>query len=556
MTETKQKTEAEQTAPAVQEAPAKKRRRKPKHLKRWIILGIVVLLTGGFVIRTIYAGRKMMEAITAYTEEPVAERTIIHSLTGSATLKPANSYTLTTLIEGEVLSADFEEGDIVEKDSVLYEVDSSDVANNIERAELSLSQARRSYNSTADLRYIKADTAGTVYSLSVGVGDSVSAGQVVGTVRDSGTMTLELPFPADDALNFYAGQPAEVTLDGSFETLWGTVKSVSGSDIVGTGNMITRNVTISVDNPGGLSVSQAAAANVGGVGCAVNGSFKCNSESALVAMSSGTVSAINVAEGSWVSKDQAVVTLGGRSINDSIQNAADSLRNAELAMENTQEQLDNYTITSPIGGTVVNKEYKTGDTIEAGKQLCTIYDLSYLEMVLSIDELDIASIKVGQKVKITADAVPNAEFDGTVTKVSVAGTTQGGITSYPVTVRIDDTGGLLPGMNVDAEIVVSRAENALSVIGTAISRGAGGASVVLVTADSPSAVNAIERDAPEGYVYVEVETGAGDGDYFEITGGLQLGDTIAYIPPQTSNIFGMFMAMSEGMSAAEGGGPG
>ena len=558
MTETKQKTEAEQTAPAVQEAPAKKRRKRPRHLWRWIILGAVVLLIGGFVLRTVSAGRKMMEAITAYTEEPVAERTIIHSLTGSATLKPANSYTLTTLIEGEVLSADFEEGDIVEKDSVLYEVDSSDVANNIERAELSLSQAQRSYNSTSDLRYIKADTAGTVYSLNVGVGDSVSAGQVVGTVRDSGTMTLELPFPSDDALNFYSGQPAEVTLDGSFETLWGTVKSVSGSDIVGLGNMITRNVTISVDNPGGLSVSQAAAASVGGVGCAGSGSFKCNSESALIAMSSGTVSAVNVPEGSWVSKDQAVVTLGGRSINDSIQNAADNLRSAELSMENTQEQLENYTITSPIGGTVVNKEYKTGDTIEAGKQLCTIYDLSYLEMVLNIDELDIASIKVGQKVTITADAVPNAEFDGVVTKVSVAGTTQGGITSYPVTVRIDETGGLLPGMNVDAEIVVSRAENALSVIGTAISRGAGGTSVVLVTADSPSAVNAIERQAPEGYVYVEVETGSGDGDYFEITKGLQLGDTVAYMPPQTSNIFGMMMAMTGGdvYYSDEGGGPG
>lgn len=558
MTETKQKPEAEQTAAAVPEAPAKKRRRKPKHLKRWIIMGIILLLIGSFVIRTISAGKKMMEAITAYTEEPVAERTIIHSLTGSATLKPANSYTLTTLIEGEVLSADFEEGDIVEKDSVLYEVDSSDVANNIERAELSLSQARRSYNSTADLRYIKADTAGTVYSLNVGVGDSVSAGQVVGTVRDSGTMTLELPFPADDALNFYAGQPAEVTLDGSFETLWGTVKSVSGSDIVGIGNMLTRNVTISVDNPGALNVSQVAAASVGGVGCAGNGSFKCNSESALIAMSGGTVSAINVQEGSWVSKDQAVVTLGGRSINDNIQNAADSLRNAELAMENTKEQLDNYTITSPIGGTVVNKEYKTGDTIEAGKQLCTIYDLSYLEMVLNIDELDIASVSVGQKVKITADAVPKAEFDGVVTKVSVAGTTQGGITSYPVTVRIDETGGLLPGMNVDAEIVVEKVENALSVIGTAISRGAGGTSVVLVTADSPSAVNAIERQAPEGYVYVEVETGAGDGDYFEITKGLQPGDTVAYQPPQTSNIYGMMMAMTGGevYYSDEGGGPG
>lgn len=49
-------------------------------------------------------------------------------------------------------------------------------------------------------------------------------------------------------------------------------------------------------------------------------------------------------------------------------------------MENTQKQLENYTITSPISGTVIDKEYKAGDTVESGKTLCTIYDLSYLEM--------------------------------------------------------------------------------------------------------------------------------------------------------------------------------
>lgn len=549
MTVTRHKPEAEQAAQNVTpplEAPKKNGRKKPKHLKRWIIPGVVALLITAFVLRVMYAGRKMMEALTAYAEEPALERTIVHSLTGSGTLQPANSYIVTTLIEGEVLAADFEEGDIVEKDTVLYEVDSSDVANNIERAELSLNQARRSYSSAADMRYIKAGTGGMVYSLDVKEGDTVSAGQTVGTVRDSATMTVELPFPADDAISFYAGQPAEVTLDGSFEILWGTVTAVSGSDIVGVGNMITRNVTISVANPGGLSVSQAATANVGGVGCSESGNFRCNSESALVAASGGTVTAVNAAEGSYVEKDQTVVTLGGKNLTDSIQNAADNLRSAELSMENTREQLDKYTITSPIEGTVVSKDYKAGDKIEAGKPLCTIYDLSYLEMVLNIDELDIATVSVGQKVRVTADAVSNAEFEGTVTRVSVAGTTAGGITSYPVTVRIDETGGLLPGMNVDAEIVVKSVENALSVPGTAISRGSGGSSIVLVTADSPSAVNAIDRAAPEGYVYVEIEPGVGDGDYFEVVSGLQAGDTIAYVPPQTGNIYGMFMAMGGG----------
>ena len=68
---------------------------------------------------------------STYTEERVAPRTITNSLTGSGTLQPANSYTVTTLIEGEVLSADFEGGDMVEQDSVLYEIDSEDAAANI-----------------------------------------------------------------------------------------------------------------------------------------------------------------------------------------------------------------------------------------------------------------------------------------------------------------------------------------------------------------------------------------------------------------------------------------
>ena len=50
-----------------------------------------------------------------------------------------------------------------------------------------------------------------------------------------------------------------------------------------------------------------------------------------------------------------MVTLGGDDLEDRIQNAEDSLRNAELSMENTQKQLENYTITSPISGTVIDK---------------------------------------------------------------------------------------------------------------------------------------------------------------------------------------------------------
>ena len=191
------------------------------------------------------------------------------------------------------------------------------------------------------------------------------------------------------------------------------------------------------------------------------------------------MTAIRAQEGSRVSKDQILVTLGGDTLENSIQTAQDSLRNAEISMDSTQNQLDNYTITSPIAGTVVDKQYKAGDTVESGKTLCTIYDLSYLEMTMDIDELDIDKVAVGQAVQITADAAEGQTYAGVITKVSVLGTTSGGVTSYPATVRIDETEGLRPGMNVDAEIVLEQAEDVLAVPVEAVSRG----DLVLVTKD-------------------------------------------------------------------------
>ena len=559
MTETKPVT-ASAVSPAAEPVVRRKRKLRPKKIIKWVVILLVlaalILLAARFFLRRNNLG---IEQLT-YTETAVGTRTITRSLSGSGTLQPANSYTVTTLIQGEVLSADFEEGDIVEQDTVLYQVDSSDAANNIERSQISLNQARRSYQSTIDLPYIRSNSAGTVISLEVEVGDEVNQGQTVASIRDSATMELRVPFPSDDAVTFYVGQQADVILDGSFETLYGTVKSISGVDTVGMGNMVTRDVTISVTNPGGLSSTQTAAASVNGLGCAGNGTFTYRSESIVTAGASGTVTAVHVQEGSAVSKDTLLITLGGDNIENQLQNAADSLRTAELSMESTQEQLENYTITSPISGTIVDKQYKAGDTVEAGRTLCIIYDLSYLEMILNIDELDISSMAVGQPVRVTADAVDGRAFEGVVTKVSVAGTTSGGITSYPVTIRIDETEGLLPGMNVDAEIVIEEVSDVLSVPNAAVSRGRGNISQVLVTATSPSASSALEdQDAPEGYVYVRVETGVSDDDYVQIVSGLQQGDTVAYIPQAGSSggmMFGMMGGMPGGMPPAGGGGMG
>ena len=508
-------------------------------------------------------GQTALAADLTYTTAAVERRDITSEITGSGSLEAANSYSVTSLVDGAILADYFEEGDQVDEDTVLYDIDSSDMASSLEQSEISLSQAQRSYNNKlkdlADLT-VTAPKAGQVVDIAVEAGDDVSAGQTVATIRDSDTMTLKVPFLADEAAGFYVGQSAQVTLDSTFEVLNGTVTEVSGVDQVLTGNVIVRDVTIQVSNPGGLSTSQTGSATVDGCASASGGSFSYLAERSVTAEVSGTVASIHVSEGDRLSQGGAILTLTSDNLEDELQSAAEALRNAELSLESRYDQLDNYTITSPISGTVIDKNYNAGENIETGQTLCSIYDLSYLTLTLNVDELDISNIQVGQQVLITAEAVEGRTYTGVVTKVSVAGTSSSGTTTYPVTIRIDETDGLLPGMNVDATITLDSAGGVLAIPSAALNRG----NTVLVTADSPSAANGTLMEGiggdSEQYYSVPVEVGVSDDSYIEIISGLQEGDTVAYIPTTSSGSFemgSMMMIPGGGMgSVTISGGPG
>ena len=498
---------------------------------KWLVPVLCVAVAGGvFLLRPQQAKPASVDA--SYTEAAPERRDVTNTLSGTGTLNPANTYTVKSLVEGKVLTGTIEEGNIVEESNVLYTIDSSDASTNFEKAEIAMQQAQRSYDKVVDRQYVRAEVAGVVSSLKVTKGDEVTSGQEVAVIRDSSRMLLTLEFPAADAANFSVGQSAAVTLDGTFEQLNGTVTSVSGTDALSAGNLLTRTVTITVQNAGGLTTAQAATASINGVSSIGSATFAYQAERTLTAQAAGTVTSINVQEGSDVAKDDIILGLSGDDLTESIQSASESLRSAEISMQNLQDTMNNYTITAPISGTIIEKDAKVGDAVKAGDTLCIVYDLSYLEMSINVDELQISSISVGQKVQITADAVPDKTYVGTVTRVSMKGTSNGGTTTYPVSIRIDDTDGLRPGMNANAEIVVAEANNALVVPNAAVVRG----SYVLVTKDSPSAANAdTAMEAPEGFVYVPVKTGVSDDDYTQIVSGIQEGDTIGYDPSSVSS---------------------
>ena len=528
----KKQDAAAQQAAAGEARPAGKDKVAAFFRKNWkwmVPVACVAVLGGWFILRPDRAQDANVDV--SYVQTTPEKRDLSNSLSGTGTLNPANTYNVKSLVAGKVLTSTIEEGDIVEEGTVLYTVDASDATTKAEQASITLQQAQRSYDKTVDRQYVRAEVAGVVATLKVAKGDEVTSGQEVAVIRDSSKMVLHLEFPAADAAAFSVGQSAEVTLDGTFETLTGTVTAVTGTDTLSTGNLLTRTVTITVRNAGGLTTAQAATATINGVSCIAAKCFEYQAERTLTTLAAGTVTAINVQEGGAVNKDDIVLQISGEDLTEAIQSAAETLRSAELNMDNLQEAMNNYTVTSPISGTIIEKNAKAGDALTAGADLCTIYDLSYLVMVINVDELQVSDVSVGQSVQVTADAVPDKTYTGTVTRVSMKGSSNGGTTTYPVTVRIDETEGLRPGMNANAEIVIAEAGNALAVPNAAIVRGG----YVLVTKDSPSAANADpDMTAPEGYVYVPVKIGVSDDDYTQIISGVTGNDTVAYDPSSVS----------------------
>ena len=518
---------------------------KPKKKIIAIIAVIVVIII--VVSALARGGKKKNDSSSQYTFATAEKMDITESLLGSGTLQPADQYTVSTLLSGEILSDTFEEGDVVKKDQVLYQMDSSDAQRSIEKAQLNASSAQRNYSTASenlsDLN-VKSKVNGTVVDVLVELGDKVNAGQQVATVRDDSTMSLELDFPADEAENFYVGESAVVTLYGSFETLNGNVAEISGATNVGTGNTIVKKVKINVTNPGAISDSQIATAEVGSSASTSSGTFTYKENRAVYAEVSGDVSRIVADEGTRVSNGSTIIALESSSVRNSVSAAADSVKDAQLSLESQYDNLDDFTIKSPIDGTIISKDQKAGDTIDSNTKLCTIYDLSYLKITMNVDELDISKVSVGQKVEITADAVSGQTFEGKVTSVNLAGTTTNGVTTYPVEVQITDYGDLLPGMNVDTYIVVNEVKDVLGVPAAAISRG----NRVLVQTGNKSDDTSI----PSGYEYVEVETGVSSDDFVEIKSGINEGDSVAYI--ETGSSVDPFAMMMGGGSYGGGGG--
>ena len=395
---------------------------------------------------------------------------------------------------------------------------------------------------------MEATATGVITELYVDEGDLVSAGAPIADILDRENMKLVVPFHSADAAGFSLGQAATVTVDGTLETISGAIDAIDATDSVGAGGTLVREVTILVRNPGALTDASQGAASVGTASSAASGTFAYGESKQVVAKTSGELISLTVREGDRVTEDQVIGQFDTTDMDTQIETAALQVQNAELTLKNAQDSLDDYTITSTIDGTVIEKNYDVGDTLDTSTASATgiaypavIYDMSALTFDVSINELDINKIQVGQEVEITADALDGQSFTGRVDKVNINGATANGTTNYPVTVLVDGTPEeLKPGMNVSARIIVEDVGSVLCVPVEAVSRGQNGASMVTVAGPGAVDENGNVVD-PAKLEQREVTIGRNDDTYIEILSGLEEGETVYIFQSVGSSMMDMMM---------------
>lgn len=533
----------------------------PKKRKKWP-RRLILLAVAAAALTLVYFlfGRKDKAASSDYIPATVELRDMAVTVTGTGTVAPNDVYRAAALLRGDILDAPFEEGDTVVPDQLLFQLDPEEgetavrsARSAVERAELALEQAQMNVDTLQKTRRdnvddmaIKSKATGKVALLHVKEGDMIAAGTPIATILDRDTMSLTVPFHAVDAAAFSAGQAATVTVAGTNQVLSGAIREIGTVDTVLAGGARVRSVVIDVPNPGALSQGTAATALVGDRASAAAGTFDYKEQSQLLALMSGELERLDIKEGDWVTEDQVVGSFALPDLDDQIRAAQLNVRSAQLGLEDaqdalrrTEDALEDFAITCPIRGTVIEKNAEAGDTLDGTMTtpLAVIYDLSRLTFDMSISELDVAQLRVGQPVTFTSSALEGRSFTGRVEKINLNGVTMNGATSYPVTVEILEGDGLYPGMNVSATVLVEDVGSVLSVPVDAIQRG----NLVLVAGEG--ALNSRgELVDPEKLEERQVTLGRSDSESIEILSGLDRGDTV-YIPNIATNVMDMMMSM-------------
>lgn len=507
--------------------------KKKKGKKKLIIL--LLLILGVFLVSGYMKNTNGNVKTKFDYEEVITDKGDIDVIVeGKGVIEENSVYNIVPTVNGEIIKDNVNVGEYVNKDDLLYVIDSEDIDASLSSAKLAVEQAQISYNNIkkqiSDLTIVANDT-GHISDLTLTKGTYVTNAMQICNIIGKDQYEVVLQFANPSASPIRVGNRATLTYMSYLSTIEGIVTNVSDRNfLLAEGSQVVE-VTIRVETTG-YSLNNA---QVKGTIYTDAGSVISSANTALVTGVTnnmikskvlGTVKEVHVKNGDYVTPGTIIAVLENTDLQTSLSNAEIALKNARNSLSNVEKQLDNYYITSPISGTIAYKNNKLGDIISNFKTsssniMVTVVDNSIKKFSMEVDELDIAKVKVGQDVTITIDALEGKEYIGKVANINTIGKTNAGITTYTVLIELENHSEIYSGMNVDASIQISSIENVIRVPLSAVRKGN-------VVYKKVSDINYQDEDSsvPMGYQKVNVEIGQNNSDYIEIISGIEEGDIV------------------------------
>lgn len=442
-----------------------------RHKKKTIIIIIVFLAAFG-VYHFIIKG-KNANAAGKFAEFKVTRKDISITISGSGTVKSSYRQEISPKVDGTITKVNFKQGDSVKEGELMIELEDQNIRKQIERTKLSIKQAEKNLEkANQDILNLSvtAPIPGQVINFNVNAGDNINKGADICTINDNSRLVLTVPFNKNQAGKIYAGQKAEVYLQDYMQVVQGRVNYVDkrGRIVDGGGKMY--DVEIEISNPGTLSEGSKASARINGEMSMDSSTVTYKSSRKVKAEVSGIVKSVSIKSNQQVFAGQELFRLENNDLYDQLLSNQIKVGDLKLQLDSQLEDQQGFKVFAPVSGIIVKQDVKIGDNVKVGNVLSTVADYSRMEFEIPVDELDIAKISVGMEASVTVDALTRQRFRGEVASVANEGTSQNGVATYPVIVKILDPKDIKSGMNANAEIIIQKKENALSVPISAIQR--------------------------------------------------------------------------------------
>ena len=210
-----------------------------------------------------------------------------------------------------------------------------------------------------------------------------------------------------------------------------------------------------------------------------------------------------------------------------VQSAMLSVKQKENALQDAKDKLADYFVSAPFPGTITNINIKNSDAVSLSTVVGTLITAQQLALI-SLNEIDVAKIKIGQKATLTFDAVPDLAIPGVVSEIDSIGTVSQGVVTYNVKITFGTQDKRVkPAMSVSASIITDTKQDVLVVQNSAIKSQSGKSYIEIF--DTPLALPAnglmgsLSNITPRK---IPVTVGLSNNSESEITSGLKEGEEI------------------------------